>query len=65
MDLNKRQIVRNEDQLTKCGWTPWHGETLSGWPVRTWVMGQTVFADGKVIDGIRGEEIQYQRDTQP
>lgn len=65
VDLNKRQTVRNEDQLTKCGWTPWHGETLSGWPVRTWVMGQTVFANGKVIDGIRGEEIQYQRDTQP
>ncbi|MEX2025930.1 MAG: dihydroorotase, partial [Pirellulaceae bacterium] len=31
VDLSKRQTVRNEEQLTKCGWSPWHGETLTGW----------------------------------
>lgn len=61
VDLNKSQTILNENQLTKCGWSPWHGETLQGWPVRTWVMGQTVFADGKVIDGVRGQEILYSR----
>ncbi len=61
VDLNKTQTILNENQLTKCGWSPWHGETLSGWPIRTWVMGRTVFADGKVIDGVRGEEIRYCR----
>ncbi|MBC7966028.1 MAG: dihydroorotase [Fuerstia sp.] len=61
VDLNKPQTILNENQLTKCGWSPWHGETLTGWPVRTWVMGQTVFADGNVIDGARGAEIRYQR----
>lgn len=61
VDLNKTQTILNENQLTKCGWSPWHGETLTGWPVRTWVMGQTVFADGHVNDSVRGEEIRYQR----
>ncbi len=61
VDLNKSEMILNNNQLTKCGWSPWHGETLTGWPVRTWVMGQTVFADGKVIDGVRGQEIQYCR----
>lgn len=61
VDLTKPRQVRNEDQLTKCGWTPWHGETLTGWPVRTWVMGQTVYADDKVIDDIRGQEILFDR----
>ncbi|MEJ7591577.1 MAG: dihydroorotase [Planctomycetaceae bacterium] len=61
VDLNRTQTILNENQLTKCSWSPWHGETLTGWPVRTWVMGRTVFADGKVIDGVRGEEIRYRR----
>lgn len=43
VDLNKSQMVRNEDQLTKSGWSPWHGETLTGWAVQTWVAGHCVF----------------------
>ncbi len=61
VDLQKTQTILNENQLTKSGWSPWHGTTLTGWPVRTWVMGQTVFADGKVIEGVRGREILYDR----
>jgi dihydroorotase len=47
VDLERAKQVRNEDQITKCGWTPWHGETLVGWPVRTWVMGREVYRDGQ------------------
>ena len=59
VDMNKRQIVRNEDQETKCRWTPWHGETLQGWAVRTIVNGKTVFLDGRIDDSIRGREIVF------
>ena len=45
--LAKSAEIRNENQITKCGWSPWHGTTLTGWPVRTIVMGRTVYADGK------------------
>jgi dihydroorotase len=59
VDVAKKQVVRNEDQLTKCGWSPWHGETLTGWPVRTWVMGREVYRDGTVIDTCRGSEANF------
>lgn len=59
VDLKKKQTVRNADQLTKSGWTPWDGVELTGWPVRTWVMGQTVFQDGRVDAEHRGHEAQY------
>ncbi len=59
VDLNKTATIRNEDQATKCGWSPWHGTTLTGWPVRTWVLGDTVFADGKLDDNARGGEITF------
>lgn len=61
VDLQRQQTIRNEDQLTKSGWSPWHGKTLTGWPVRTWVMGQTVFAEGQVDRTVRGSEVEYVR----
>jgi dihydroorotase len=59
VDLNRTQAVRNEDQLTKCGWSAWHGVELTGWPVRTWVRGQEVFRDGKVLDDVHGAEAVF------
>jgi dihydroorotase len=54
VDLARKRTVRNEEQLTKCGWSAWHGVELTGWPVRTWVLGREAFRDGKVDDSIRG-----------
>jgi dihydroorotase len=61
VDLEKRQTIRDEEQLTKSRWSPWHGMELTGWPVRTWVLGQTVFQDGKVDATIRGREATFAR----
>jgi len=59
VDLNRRHTIENRNQLTKSGWSPWDGVTLTGQPVRTIVMGETVFADGRVrIEG-RGREATF------
>ena len=62
VDLSKSAEIRNERQVTKCGWSPWHGTTLTGWPVRTIVMGKTVFADGKFDTSPAGTEVQFEHD---
>lgn len=62
VDLEKRQTIRNEEQLTKSGWSPWDGVELQGWPVKTWVGGQLVFSDGVVDRNIRGNEVTFQRE---
>ena len=59
VDMSMRREVRNEEQVTKCGWSPWHGTTLQGWPVRTWVGGRTVFAGGQVETEPAGREIIF------
>jgi dihydroorotase len=59
VDMNKQQVVLDEQQETKCGWSPWHGTVLQGWPVRTWVRGQEVFREGKFDDRVRGQEAVY------
>ena len=63
VDMDLTQTVLNENQETKCGWTPWHGDDLTGWPIETWVMGKQVFkiVDGKSSfdDSRLGAEIEY------
>ena len=59
VDLDRTRTVRNDEQLTKCGWSAWDGVELTGWPVRTWVRGREVFRDGRVDDSVRGEEAMF------
>jgi len=59
VDLERIAEIRNEDQLTKCGWSPWHGERLTGWPVRTWVMGHEVYRDGQLRTDRMGQEATF------
>ena len=69
-DLSLEREVRNEEQFTKCRWSPWHGTRLVGWPVRTWVGGRTVFAragddpTGRVDPAPRGREIVFARNEE-
>lgn len=63
VDLNKTMEIRDEEQVTKCGWSAWHGTQLQGWPVRTWVRGQEVFRDGKILDDPLGEEVEFARES--
>lgn len=59
VDMNREREVLNQDQITKSGWTPWHGVTLKGWPVRTIVGGKTVYNDGAFDESVRGTEATY------
>lgn len=59
VDLQKTATIRNSEQETKSRWSPWDGETLTGWPVRTWVMGREVFRDGRIDDSVRGSEAVF------
>jgi dihydroorotase len=59
VDMNKTAEIRNDQQQTKCRWSPWHGLTLQGWPIRTWVMGREVFRDGRFDESSRGAEAVF------
>jgi dihydroorotase len=59
VDLQREHEIRNEEQVTKSGWSPWRGTRLVGKPVRTWVMGEEVFNDGEFDLNVRGHEAQF------
>ncbi|MCB9895127.1 MAG: dihydroorotase [Planctomycetes bacterium] len=59
VDANAEHVIRNEEQLTKPRWSPWHGKKLKGRAVTTVVRGQVVYENNTVNDDVRGAEIQY------
>lgn len=59
VDLQKTRRIEDAEQETKCRWSPWSGQTLQGWPVRTWVRGREVFRDGQIDSRVRGDEARY------
>jgi dihydroorotase len=61
VDMDTIKPARNEDMLTKVGWTPWAGRELTGWPVYTVVNGQVAYDHGTVRDGVRGRPLEYEQ----
>lgn len=59
VDLEKYHPVLREELLTKCGWSPFEGWNLTGWPVVTIVGGNVVFEEGKVNTNIRGKALTF------
>lgn len=48
-DKDKSFTVRNEDQYSKCGWSPYEGETLYGAIETVFVGGNIIYKDGNFI----------------
>ena len=59
VDMNKTKKVLNKDMKTKCGWTPFNGMKLTGWPVRTIINGKAAFWKNKINKSVFGNPINF------
>ncbi|NJL20198.1 MAG: dihydroorotase [Leptolyngbyaceae cyanobacterium SM1_3_5] len=59
VDLNTYKPVLREELQTKCGWSPFEGWNLTGWPVVTIVGGQVVFDRGQLNTDVRGKALSF------
>jgi dihydroorotase len=59
VDLKTYRPVLRENLATKCGWSPFEGWNLTGWPVITIVGGQIVFEKGKLNREVRGKALSF------
>ena len=62
VDLDNYRLVVREEMVTKCGWSPFEGWNLTGWPVVTVVGGKVVFEQGKLDTTVRGEALTFDAD---
>ncbi len=61
IDPNRPQTVRREDVLSKCGWSPFEGETFRSSIAATFVNGHLGFVDGTLDDSTRGARLEFAR----
>lgn len=59
VDLEREHVVRDAEQFTKAGWSPWNGVSLRGQVQRTIVGGRTVFLDGKIVTDQPASELVF------
>jgi len=49
VDMNRRVRLSDDDQITACGWTPYDGMTVKGWPTCSIIRGNIVMKDDQVL----------------
>ena len=59
VDMKRKETIRHEWIASKCGWTPYDGVTVQGWPIGTIVRGQKVMWDGALVESARGEKVLF------
>ncbi len=59
VDLNNYRSVQRSELQTKCGWSPFEGWELTGYPVVTIVLGQVVYDHGRLNTAVRGAALQF------
>ncbi len=61
VDLHKPWVVKKENILSKCGWSPFEGEEFQASVTHTMVSGQIVYENGQVIEGNPGMRLTFNR----
>ncbi|MEQ1615939.1 MAG: dihydroorotase [Hyphomicrobiaceae bacterium] len=59
VDLARTETIRNDWIASRCGWTPYDGMKVKGWPVATFVRGHAVMRDGAITVQAPGEPVRF------
>jgi dihydroorotase len=59
VDLKARRTIRNDWIASRCGWTPFDGMTVTGWPVATILRGTFAMRDGQLVGDPRGQPVRF------
>ena len=59
VDLKRRATISDSWIASRCGWTPYDGKGVTGWPIGTFVRGLRVMWEGEVVTPSRGERVRF------
>jgi dihydroorotase len=59
VDLKRRETIRNAWIASRCGWTPYDGREVTGWPVGTFVRGAKVMWEGELVTPATGAPVRF------
>ncbi len=59
VDLGLRRMITNRWIVSRCGWTPFDGLSVTGWPLMTIVRGRIVMREGELVGDAAGEAVRF------
>jgi dihydroorotase len=59
VDLARRETISNGWIQSRCGWTPYDGVRVQGWPVGTIVRGRRVMWEGAIHGPAHGQPVRF------
>ncbi len=59
IDMNMKKVIKNDWIASKCGWTPFDGFEVKGFPLGTIVNGKAIVWDGKLIEKANGKPLKF------
>lgn len=59
VDLKAQKEIANRWIASICGWTPYDGLRVTGWPVATIIRGRVVMRDGALLERPAGQVIRF------
>ncbi len=59
VDLREKRRIANDWIASRCGWTPFAGREVTGWPVATVVRGRVGMREGELLGEARGAPARF------
>jgi dihydroorotase len=59
VDLKARREITADWLQSKCGWSPFEGMRVTGWPMATILRGRIVMRDGELAETPSGEAVRF------
>ena len=59
VDLKQQRTIENKWIASRCGWTPYDGMTVTGWPKGTFVRGRCVMWEDQILGVASGQPIEF------
>jgi len=59
VDMGRQRTIEDDWIASPCGWTPFAGMSVRGWPVTTIVRGQAVMREDEVLGPPRGRLVSF------
>ena len=61
VDLDSSQSISRENVSYYCGWSPFEGDTFNSKVVSTFVNGNLVYSEGKILEANQGMQLEFNR----
>ena len=59
VDMKRREKIEDRWIASRCGWTPYDGKDVQGWPVGAIIRGRRVMWEGELITPPQGQPVRF------